>query len=616
MPKINLTDLSNLQNEVTATAAINNNNTLIEAAIDNSISRDGTQPNQMNSDLDMNSNKIINLPDAASDQEPVTYGQYLEGITSVSNGAVIDGSFVTLGTNPTLLNERVLTAGPSMQIVDGGPGSNVVIGLSSQELAAIAGAGSDADKLPYYDGIGSVELADLSPFARTLLDDTDAVTARATLGVSTGSGDLVAANNLSDVVNPTTALTNLGGLKASNNFSDVSNTTTAITNLGALKASNNLSDVSNSTTALTNLGGVKATNNLSDLANSQTALYNIQGSGKLNRILNSAMRISQANGSTATTVSGANPVDMFRIYASGAVTFTSQQVASVTPAGSPNRIRTTITGADTSIAAGDFLVLGQCIEGYRVADLMWGTANAKPVTISFGVKAPAGTYGISLRNAGNTRSYVTTFVISGGEANTDVRKTVTISGDTSGTWDTTNGIGIFLSWVLTSGSSLNTTAGSWQAGNFFGTSGVSNFSGTVSNVFDLFDVQLCEGLAVPPFEMPMYHDELIRCQRQYYIRRANVINDTFATGMQYTSTLALINFNYPTMRATPNVAISGLGHFTLLVPGNSSVAQSIGYSVPNAESTRLDFGTTALAVGPSMVHMNSLSGFVVADARL
>lgn len=267
MPKINLTDLSNLQNEASATAAINHNNSLIEAAIDNSISRDGTQPNQMNSDLDMNSNKIINLPNATSDQEPVTYGQYLDGITSVNNGAVIDGSFVTLGTNPTLLNERVLTAGPAMQIVDGGPGSNVVVGLSSQELTAIAGAGSDVDKITYYDAIGSAELTDLSPFARTLLDDIDAVAARATLGVSTGSGDLVAANNLSDVANTTTARNNLG----------------AGTGDGDMLGSNNLSDVSDANIARTNIGAgdmVKA-NNLSDVTNTSTARNNLSAFGKI-----------------------------------------------------------------------------------------------------------------------------------------------------------------------------------------------------------------------------------------------------------------------------------------------------------------------------------------------
>lgn len=132
--KINLTDLSNLQNEVTAVAAINGNNNIIEAAVENSISRDGTAPNQMNSDFDMNSNKILNLPNAVSDQEPVTYSQYLDGITAVSNGAVIDGDFVVMNHNATMLNDRVLTAGPNIEITDGGPKSTVVISAVDQVI--------------------------------------------------------------------------------------------------------------------------------------------------------------------------------------------------------------------------------------------------------------------------------------------------------------------------------------------------------------------------------------------------------------------------------------------------------------------------------------------------
>lgn len=181
MPKINLTDLSNLQNETTATAAINNNNNIIEAAIENSISRDGSQPNQMNSVLDMNSNRIVNLPDAVSEQEPVSYSQFLEGITSVDNGAVIDGAFVTIEHDPSMLNERVIEAGPNISIVDGGPKGSLSIGVSSQELNALAGTGSAEDKLPYYNNTGSASLADFTSFGRDLVASEDASEARVTL---------------------------------------------------------------------------------------------------------------------------------------------------------------------------------------------------------------------------------------------------------------------------------------------------------------------------------------------------------------------------------------------------------------------------------------------------
>lgn len=80
MAKLTLSDLSNLNNQTAAVNTINNNSDLIEAAMENTLSRDGTSPNEMNAVLDMNSNRIINLPDAASEHEPVTLRQVLEGV--------------------------------------------------------------------------------------------------------------------------------------------------------------------------------------------------------------------------------------------------------------------------------------------------------------------------------------------------------------------------------------------------------------------------------------------------------------------------------------------------------------------------------------------------------
>ncbi len=207
MAKITLTDLSNLQNEVTATTSINNNNTLIEAAIENTISRDGTQPNQMNSSLDMNSNKIINLPDALTDQEPVTYGQYIDGITALSNGAVIDASFVTLGTHTAITNERILTAGTNIELVDSGAGSTVVVSVASPELNALSGTGSAADKLPYYDGHASAAITDFTSFARTLLADADASEVKTDLALVKGDVGLGNVDNTSDLNKPISTAT-------------------------------------------------------------------------------------------------------------------------------------------------------------------------------------------------------------------------------------------------------------------------------------------------------------------------------------------------------------------------------------------------------------------------
>lgn len=197
MAKLNLSDVNNLQNEPTAVAAINNNSRLITEAVENTISRDGTQPNMMNSVLDMNSNRIINLPDGVSDQEAVTYGQFLEGITSVANGAVIDGPFVTVVDDPTLLNNRNLTASSNLIVVDNGPKNNIDISISDPELNALAATDSSEDMVPYYTGVGTADVTSLTPYARTLIDDVDSSTARETLEVVIGT-DVQAHDNTLD----------------------------------------------------------------------------------------------------------------------------------------------------------------------------------------------------------------------------------------------------------------------------------------------------------------------------------------------------------------------------------------------------------------------------------
>lgn len=76
MTKVVLTSIANLQNETTAVTAINANSATVVAAFDNTLSRDGTAPNQMLADLDMNSNAIINLPPPTDPTSPLRLGDY------------------------------------------------------------------------------------------------------------------------------------------------------------------------------------------------------------------------------------------------------------------------------------------------------------------------------------------------------------------------------------------------------------------------------------------------------------------------------------------------------------------------------------------------------------
>lgn len=140
-----------------------------------------------------------------------------------------------------------------------------------------------------------------------------------------------------------------------------------------------------------------------------------------------------------------------------------------------------------------------------------GTANARTVTLSFWVRSSVpGLNSGSFNNSGQTRSYPFTFTIS--SANTWEFKTITIPGDTSGTWVKNNGIGINLNWSLGTGSTYSGTANTWQTGTYVAATGALTPIGS-DVIFDLSGVQLEIGTVVTPFEYRPIQTELIMCQR-------------------------------------------------------------------------------------------------------
>lgn len=183
MTKLTLSNLQNLQNESTTITTLTQNNVATVNALENTLSRDGTSPNQMNADFDMNSNRILNLPDALTDQEPATFSQLNDRIDSLTNGAVISASFVTLANDPQLQNERVLTAGTNLGIADTGPSGEVIISITDPELNSIASLTSANNQVPYFTGSGTADLLAVTDYTKTVLDDVDAPTLRATIGL-------------------------------------------------------------------------------------------------------------------------------------------------------------------------------------------------------------------------------------------------------------------------------------------------------------------------------------------------------------------------------------------------------------------------------------------------
>ena len=191
-----------------------------------------------------------------------------------------------------------------------------------------------------------------------------------------------------------------------------------------------------------------------------------------------------------------------------------QNAGSVTPpAGFTNYLGCTSTSAYT-VGSGEIFYIRQSVEGFNIADLAWGTANAKTITISFWVRSSlTGTFGGALQNSAADRSYPFSYTIS--SANTWEQKSVTIAGDTSGTWLTTNGVGVGVQFSLGTGSTNSGTAGSWQAANLSSATGAVSVVGTNGATFYITGVQLEIGTSATPFERRLYGQELANCQRYY-----------------------------------------------------------------------------------------------------
>jgi hypothetical protein len=290
-----------------------------------------------------------------------------------------------------------------------------------------------------------------------------------------------------------------------------------------------------------------------------------------NRIINGDMRINQRNLGTVNPTSGDTlkyTIDRFWVYNSNAASKFSVQQSSTAPAGFVNSALITVTNAYTP-TGGDEFEIGQYIEGLNISDLAWGTADAKTVTLSFWVRSSVtGTFGGSLVNSGYNRSYPFSYTIS--SANTWEQKSITITGDTSGTWLTTNGVGIRLQFSLGVGSTKTTTANAWTAGEYYNATGSVNLVATAGATFYITGVQLEIGTTATPFERRLYGTELALCERYYQILGTDNSALGFASYMDAGVT-AYTTYTYHTvMRATPS------GVYNMQPPTNATVSFTLG----------------------------------------
>jgi hypothetical protein len=305
-----------------------------------------------------------------------------------------------------------------------------------------------------------------------------------------------------------------------------------------------------------------------------------------NRIINGDMVIDQRNAGASITLTNGYSLDRWQTQSSPASKATIQQNAGAVtpPVGFVNYAGITSTSA-YSVAAGDYFNISQPIEGYNVSDLAWGTANAKTVTLSFWVRSSlTGTFGGSLRNSAADRSYPFTYSISA--ANTWEYKTVTIAGDTTGTWLKTNGNGLSVFFSVGAGSTYSGTAGAWAAANYVSATGATSVVGTNGATFYITGVQLEQNTSATPFERRLYNQELANCQRYYtqswgsgaFSAVGNAANGTASNGSNavVAATFQVSMRAAPTVTLYDNTGASGKATQPFIANGLAATAGGIG----------------------------------------
>jgi hypothetical protein len=309
-----------------------------------------------------------------------------------------------------------------------------------------------------------------------------------------------------------------------------------------------------------------------------------------NRILNGDMRIDQRNAGAAVTTSNAFPVDRFSIFNNTDGAFSAQQDSSA-PAGFINSVKITTTTADATLTTTQNLNFQQRIEGTNIADLGWGTANAKAVTLSFWVRSSlTGTFGGVLRNSDSDRSYPFTYSIS--VADTWEQKSVTIAGDTSGTWLTTTGIGILVFFGLGVGPDRSGTAGAWAGANYISATGAVSVIGTLNATWYITGVQLETGSVATPFERRPFGTELNLCYRYYYRISPSATARILGVGWNFSTTVSQITTTFPVPLRTAPSALEQSGTASHYRVDHTNTATNCS-SVPVLDGNSTNYLSTA-----------------------
>jgi len=347
--------------------------------------------------------------------------------------------------------------------------------------------------------------------------------------------------------------------------------------------------------------------------------------GFKNRIINGAMVIDQRNAGAEVNpaITATYYLDRWQASSSVASKFKiGQNAGSVTPpTGYINYLGCTSLSA-YAVGTSEIFTVRQSIEGLNIADLAWGTASAATVTLSFWVYSSlTGTFGGTIKNSGGSRAYPFTYTIS--SANTWTQASVTIAGDTSGTWLTTNGIGIQVVFSIGCGATASGTAGAWSSTNYTSATGAVSVVGTNAATWYVTGVQLEKGSTATSFDYRPYGTELALCQRYYYKATVQTANSPFGSAFMNSATEARGLVQFPVVLRTNPTALEQTGtvtdyrvRYTASSATNCSAVPTFG-----AATTIMSFVSFTVASGltagqAGFLESNSTSSYLGWSAEL
>ena len=317
-----------------------------------------------------------------------------------------------------------------------------------------------------------------------------------------------------------------------------------------------------------------------------------------NRIINGSMNISQYNGTSSVTptANGTYVIDRWSARLTQASKYSTQQLSSSPPIGFNNYLGITSLSA-YSVGSTDYFSIEQSIEGFNFQDLGFGTVNAKTFTLSFQVYSSlTGTFGGVFYNYSGTRCYPFSYTVS--SANTWTTISITVAGDTTGTWNTGNAGACTVSFGLGAGSSVSGTAGSWGGTLYRSVTGATSVVGTNGATFYNTGVQLEVGSSATGYEYVNYQTSLANCQRYFWKMSGNSGgNATFAAGQVYNSTdVRAVLTNPVPMRTNTTVSFTG-SNFAYANAGSVKTLGTLNAADQTAQTALLYSGAgTTIAI--------------------